>query len=390
MSEFHFENKVSFSPDAASLFTARSNTVTPTRKLRIVMVGMHLTKTRGGITTLTSGIINSTLATDHDITYIASQAEDFGMMRKVTLAAISLIKFVFLCLVKIPDVVYVHVGSNASLYRESIFILLAKLLRKRTITHFHAGDLELYVARQPSVGKKIISHALGLSDLIIAVSKESARQLNRFTLHPNISVLPNAIDLQPFQSMHRSAKGRDDVVRLLFVGAAGKLKGEHDLIKALRLLRDRGLNFKVDLVGFGTDKLGSECNKAGISQFVGHLGSASMQKRLSFYQRADIFVLPTYAEAMPVSVIEAMAAGLAIVTTPVGGIPELIADGKDGLLVKPGDIRSFSEKIELLINDSKTRLALGTNARRRATSQMDFENYIERLRLSISAVAKYD
>lgn len=386
MSEFHFENNAGFSRDAAGLFAARAGTDGLPSKLRIVMVGMHLTKTRGGITTLTSAIMNSRLATEYDITYIASQAEDFGMTRKIALAATALMRFFLSCLVRMPNVVYVHIGSNASLYRESIFILLAKLLRKRTITHFHAGDVEFYLARQPTFGKQFISHALALSDLILAVSKESARQLNRLTLHPNISVLPNAIDLQPFQSMDRSIQPRDNLPRLLFVGAAGKLKGEQDLIKALRVLRNKGIKFKADLLGFGTEKLADDCSKAGISQFVGQLGPASIKERLSFYQQADIFVLPTYAEAMPVSVIEAMAAGLAIVTTPVGGIPELIDDRKDGLLVEPGDIGTLAEKIELLITNSETRLALGASARRRATRQMDFENYIERLRASVSAV----
>jgi glycosyltransferase involved in cell wall biosynthesis len=305
------------------------------------------------------------------------------------LALGAIFRFIFNCLWKRPKLVYVHLGSNASLYRESIFIFLAKLLRKKTVAHFHAGDIDNYFPFQSRTGQKFIRTALRLSDKLIAVSEESARQLRDLTGSPNISVISNAIDTSIFNNRDSAAKNKPETrtIRLLFVGAVGKLKGEKDLIKALALLRERqpniNINIKVSFLGYGAENLKDYCAESGVGEFVEHLGAVSMAERIGFYQKADIFVLPTYAEAMPMSVIEAMAAGLAIITTNVGGIPELIEDGAGGILFSPGDVAALAEKISLLLENENIRTSLGAKAQQKAREQMDFKTYAEKLRAQL-------
>lgn len=362
------------------------------RKPCILMVGMHLTKTRGGITTLAAGILNSALKKDYDLKYIASQAEDFGRFRKMLLAVTSAIRFIAICILRRPDLVYVHMGSNASLYRESVFILLGKLLGKSVLTHFHAGDLDNYYPIQPRIGQKFIKDAIGLSDRLIAVSQESARQLRNLNHALSIAVIPNVIDTSAFlDCVSKEDSGhRNETVKLLFVGACGKLKGEKDLINALALLKDDGLALKVSVVGYGAENLRSMCEERGIADLVDHLGAVPMDERIAFYEQADIFVLPTYAEAMPISVIEAMAAGLPVITTAVGGIPELIDDGQEGLLFPKGNVEVLAQKISFLMKNKDARLAMGKKAQRRVREQMDFATYVERLRAELLRVCEID
>lgn len=357
----------------------------------VLMVGMHLTKTRGGISTLIAEILNSPLRDDFEFVYVASQAEDFGKFGKAFLAIAAVARFIVICLRKRPSAVYVHLGSNASLYRESIFIFLAKLLRKKTVAHFHAGDINHYYPFQTKIGQKFISSALGSADCLIAVSEESAGQLRAIagsSGRKNVSVIANAIDTSVFDAGERESKyDADAALRLLFVGAIGKLKGERDLIKALAIVRERRprLRLKVSFLGYGAESLQPACEKLGVADFVEHLGAVSMSERLAFFQKADIFVLPTYAEAMPMSVIEAMAAGLAVVTTSVGGIPELVEDGADGLLFAPGEVEDLAGKILVLLENRDLRLNLGRKARRKARAQMDFRQYAEKLRSRLRA-----
>lgn len=360
------------------------------RRLSIVMVGMHLEKTRGGITTLTAGILNSAINDDHEVTYIASQAEDFGSLRKFLLAVWALVRFTAACLFFRPDLVYVHVGSNASLYRESIFILLAKIFGIRVLTHFHAGDLDNYYPFQPVVGRRYIAYALGLSDRLIAVSQESARQLRLLNDASTIVVVPNALDTAVFgvASDRATAGDHGEIVKLLFVGAMGKLKGEKDLIDALGLLKDESLSLKVSMLGYGAESLKQVFDEKGIGSMVNFLGAVTLSERIAFYKEADIFVLPTYAEAMPISVIEAMAAGLAVVTTAVGGIPEIIDDGSEGLLVPEGKVPILAQKISFLAKNRAIRLAMGKKARARVREQMNFTNYIKSLDKEIRQVCK--
>ncbi|HMS40965.1 MAG TPA: glycosyltransferase family 4 protein [Pyrinomonadaceae bacterium] len=347
-------------------------------KPRILMVGMHLTKTRGGITTLISEILKLPLKNHFEFIYVESQAEDFGRFRKAFLALTAIFSFLWKCLFARPKLVYVHLGSNASLYREAVFIFLAKLLRKRVIGHFHAGDVENYYPFQSKIGQKLIRSGLNLCDGLIAVSNESARQLREITPNAKISIIPNAIDVTDFD--FKTEKKSENFVRLLFVGAIGKLKGERDLIKALTILRDKNLNLKVSFLGYGAESLKSYCDELKITDFIEFLGAVSLKERLGFFEKADIFVLPTYAEAMPMSVIEAMAAGLPVISTNVGGIPELVEDGENGFLFECGDVSVLAEKILLLAEDKNLRQKFGKKAREKARKEFDFNQYTEKLR----------
>ena len=93
---------------------------------------------------------------------------------------------------------------------------------------------------------------------------------------------------------------------------------------------------------------------------------------------------------MPMSVIEAMAAGLPVITTRVGGIPELIDDEIEGLLFEPGDVAALAQKILILANDKNTRLEMGKRARQRVDEQMSFSKYVERLRSEITNVCEVE
>ncbi len=366
-----------------AVLSAKGRAATATNKPRILMVGMHLTKTRGGITTLAADILRSDLKADYDLTYIASQAEDLGGVGKALLAVSATLQFVAQCFLKRPQLVYVHIGSNASLYRESAFVVLARLFRRPVISHFHAGDVDLYMARQPRVGKWFIRSAIALSSRIIAVSNESARQLAELNKGLRISVIPNAIDTSTFLADRRPEKTVDGPVKLLFVGAVGKLKGEKDLVQALALIKQTGVDVSVSFLGDRAEGLAEYCRKLGVTDSIGHLGPVPMYKRLDFYRDADMFVLPTYAEAMPIAVIEAMAAGLPVITTAVGGIPEIIDDGVEGFLIECGDVNELAEKIVLLSRDEQKRLEMGSNGRSRILRQMNFDRYIEGLRTEL-------
>lgn len=389
MSEYRFQIE-DLSPTVATVqCNAHGGHTVRANRRRILMVGMHLTKTRGGITTLAADILRSAFVETNEVRYIASQAEDYGGFRKFILASASMLQFAFLCFTWRTSLVYVHMGSNASLYRESLFALVGKMLRKPVIVHFHAGDINKYYPFQSKLGRKFIRNVLGRCDRVIAVSQESARQLREVDPQLRVTVIPNAIDTSAFRG-RRSTEVRvaDGPVRMLFVGAIGKLKGEKDLIAALARVRNEIPETRVSILGYGAEDLAAECTAHGIADLIEHLGPVSMDDRIAFYERSDIFVLPTYAEAMPMSVIEAMAAGLPIITTGVGGIPELIDHDIEGLLHEPGDITALADQIKQLANDRKKRSAMGTRARRRADEQMNFSKYIDMLCGEIQSICE--
>jgi glycosyltransferase involved in cell wall biosynthesis len=364
--------KLSISPKLKSVPNAE--------KISVLMVGMSLTKTRGGISTLISGILKSDLKNDFVIEYIESQAEDFKGFSKLILAVKAVFKFAVKVLTKNPKLIYVHIGSNASLYRESFFVVFAKVFGKKTVAHFHAGDVEEYLEKQSKIGRKLIAWAISLSDKLIAVSKNSAEKLRKIAPNNKIEIIVNAIDTKPFLFPANRFENRDDSVRILFIGAMGKLKGEKDLANAVKLIAEKHPNLRISFLGFGGENLRKYCAEIGIENLVEFIGAVSLEERLIFFEKADIFALPTFAEAMPLSVIEAMAAGLPVVSTKVGGIPELISENEQGFLVEPADYKEFSDKLSILISDKKLRLKMGEKAKRRVGKELDFQVFTNKLR----------
>lgn len=361
-------------------FSKKTLAISDKKIPQILMVGMSLTKTRGGISTLIGEILNSGLKDEFAIDYIESQAEDFKDFDKLILALKAIFLFVVKILTKNPKLVYVHIGSNASLYREPFFIVLAKIFGKKTVAHFHAGDVDEYLEKQSKIGRKFISWAISLSDKLIAVSKDSANKLQKLAPKNKIEIIHNAIDTKPFAFSPKRFEDRGENVQILFVGAMGKLKGETDLADAVKILAEKHTNFRVSFLGFGSENLENYCKKLEIEKFIEFVGAVSSSERFAFFEKADIFVLPTYAEAMPMSVIEAMAAGLPIVSTTVGGIPELVGEAEEGFLVEPANVEKIAEKLSILIESKELRVKMGEKAREKVGKQLDFRVYTEKLR----------
>jgi len=106
-------------------------------------------------------------------------------------------------------------------------------------------------------------------------------------------------------------------------------------------------------------KLSEICRKRGIEKNVKFLGTVSEEEKVKLYFSADIFILPSYAEGQPIAILEAMAAGLPVISTTVGSIPEVITKGEHGFLIEPGDYSSLAENIKLLLREDKLRNKIG-------------------------------
>jgi glycosyltransferase involved in cell wall biosynthesis len=353
---------------------------------RVLMVGAHPTKTLGGISTLIGDILNSRLRQEFEFRHIVSQVDEYARLGKLALAIEALAHFVAQLIRWRPQLVYVHVGGNSSLYRKTVFIALARLAGRRVISHFHAGNFEPYFDRQSAFGRKLILRGLGRSHQFIAVSHGTARMLGKYWPEVETSVVPNGIHTEAFAPARVSVPDTDQTVRLLFVGKMGFLKGEQDLIRALQRIANAPPRcrpqFRLDMLGQLSETIDGVCRESGLRPLIDHLGPVSLDERIAFFARADIFVLPTYAEGMPIAVLEAMAAGLPVITTPVGGIPEIVDDGVEGYLVEPGDVEGLADRIAYLIYDPEQRQSMKRRARAKAR-QFDWNIVLAQLGMEL-------
>lgn len=346
--------------------------ITPAPK--VLMVGSDPERTLGGISAVINALLCSPAMAEFDIRFIGSQADDYGPFGKFILAGYSLLIFGLQIVWWRPQMAYVHVGSNASLYRKVPFLVLARWLKLRVVAHFHAGDFTHYYSKQSRFGQSLIRYGLDCSHRIIAVSKATQDVLNELLPEAIVSLIPNGIDLSAFAN----TKEKDgEGVRLLFVGAMGRLKGEKDLIQAIKKIEDQ-CHLKAMLLGHGAEHIRPVCEESGVMQMIEHLGPIPMTQRAEYFRKADIFVLPSYGEGFPVSVLEAMAACLPIIATQVGGIPELIENGKEGFLIEAGDIDALADRILKLAQDAALRKQMGAQGRQKVR-QYDNEVIAQKL-----------
>ena len=186
-------------------------------------------------------------------------------------------------------------------------------------------------------------------------------------------------------------RGEDDrPLRLLFVGHLGNRKGVPELLDALDTSELRHRSWRLTMAGGGElDRFRSEIQQRDLTRRIKITGWLSHTDTYRLLREADIFVLPSHAEGMALSVLEAMAHGKAIITTPVGAHTEVVRHGQEALLVSPGCVRSLVAALTRMLDEPELRTTLGYAARRRYLGNFEARPYARRI-ASLYAVALSD
>ncbi|MEW5724311.1 MAG: glycosyltransferase family 4 protein [Thermodesulfobacteriota bacterium] len=184
-------------------------------------------------------------------------------------------------------------------------------------------------------------------------------------------VQKNWIETGPYRDLGR--RREKDGLTVLFLGQIERLKGVHDLVEAVSLYRDRlaGVRFVLGGNGSALDEVRARLAKLGLTDRFELPGWVDGDRKRELLDRAEIFVLPSHAEGMPNALLEAMAAGLAVVATRVGGIPDLVSSDEIGRLVPPRDPEALGAVLAELAGRPDLRRRLGQAARRRIQSEHD-------------------
>jgi len=182
------------------------------------------------------------------------------------------------------------------------------------------------------------------------------------------------IDPQTFQPR---PEPNNDILEVLCVGRLVPDKGQHFLLQACGILQEQGRRFHLTFVGDGEDRASLEelAQRVGLADAVTFAGAVGQDRIHAYYNRADIFVLPSFAEGIPVVLMEAMAKEIACISTRITGIPELIDDGQDGILIAPADIDGLVMALCILSDNPVLRRELAQKGRSKVMSCYDiFQN----------------
>lgn len=338
-------------------------------KVKVLMIGPDRS-VRGGVSGMVNNYFDAGIEERVDLCYIGTMV-DGSKCRKLWQAVRAYAQF--LGKVLRYDIVHVNMASDSSYYRKSVFIRTARACRRKVVIHQHGGSFqEFYQQELSERGRRKARKVLSMGDAFLVLGTEWKNFFGTLIGEDRITVLPNAVRIPEKTEKQYGSH------RILFLGRLCRAKGIEELLYAVRQLREKYPDLHLDLAGVWEDeKLRAQVRTLeGCVTEPGWVGGSRKQQYL---RECDIFVLPSYFEGQPVSVLEAMANGCGIVASEVGDIPDMIIDGETGFLSRPQDAGSLMEKLDKLLADPALCRMLGENARRKAQADFSIESKLEQL-----------
>lgn len=360
-----------------------------TINLKVLLV-THIGFPWGGPTQRYSDILKSSLPQKIDLTFFESSPNKVSFsgagsfnLQNIIGFFVTCIKFIMALFRFNPSIVHVASSYGFSFVKHSVLIIFAKLWGSKVILAPHCS-ISVFLPKS-RVFFYWMKFVINLCDGMIVLSTEWLR-IKEIATRPKIVFLKNAINLAVYLQLERSIKKTNDKICIIYLGHIGVEKGITDLIQAVKFLDNMGI-FGFEVRIYGEDLHPGELETANelarslkVDNLIFFLGSVFGDKKVEVFRDADIFVLPSHHEGLPISVIEAMAAGLPVIATRVGGIPDLIDNNKSGILVNCKDPLDLANAMMTLIEDEQVRHVYGLEGRKKASENHDVENYVDHLK----------
>jgi len=274
------------------------------------------------------------------------------------------------------DLVHINVAQRGSVTRKAMLASACHRLGVPYVLHVHGSQFHHYWQNGGPAAQRRLRNLIDQAarvvvlgtfwrDFLISVGAEPLR----------VVIVPNATAHPARANVHDPQRPAS----VLFLGKMSNRKGTPQLIEALSRLTDLG-PWRATLAGNGdVEQARKRVAELGLTDRVNVLGWAGPEDVERLLSDHDILTLPSFDENLPMSVIEGMAHGMAVVTTPVGAVRDIITDGQSGLLVEPGDIAGLSVAIGRCITDATLRARLGASARAYHGDHLDLDIYPHRI-----------
>ncbi len=338
----------------------------------------------GGQSILNKSILESSINDSYILRSLNVGLRDINIISRglLTLRYCAHLAFI---LIQHRDIALLHIHTQATLgfYEKSILVLLSQMFRRKTVLHIHGGRFRAFWRNAGKLNKHLIKWLLERNDAIIVLSSSWKKFYEEeISCQIPIKILPNAVTTPIRTDTVKSSSHKT----ILYAGHLKPEKGLLDLLETLKLLKPtHGNTIELQLMGKGdtieNETLIREAFTYSDLPEVKMLGALEGSEKWKAFHQADVFVLPSHSEDMPLSILEAMAVGKPVIATTVGLIPEVIEHGVNGFLVPPHNPPALAETLRLLLDKPDLCRAMSSANLEKIERFYSFGKLEERLKL---------
>lgn len=282
-----------------------------------------------------------------------------------------------------PDLVYLTLTSNGmGFYKDALIVFMLKLQGAKLIYHFHNKGIKNHQHKlfDHLLYKKVLKNAQ-----IVLGSKWIYPDIKKYISEDKVQYCHNGIPKVKFDIKSRDIKPVNSPTEILFLSNLIESKGVYILLDACRYLSERNLDFRCSFVGSEGDisakQLQTQIEKLGLLGKVYYDGKKYEIEKHKAFEKAHIFAFPTHYpnECFPLVLLEAMQYSLPIISTPEGGIRDIIEEGKNGYIVQQEDSKGLADKLEMLIKNPQLQIEMGKAGFKKYQDEFTVEMYGKRL-----------
>ncbi len=274
-----------------------------------------------------------------------------------------------------PDLVYFTLTPvGFALYRDAFYVFILKIFKVKIVFHLHGKGIQNN-ANQSRINKELYKWVFNNTNIICLSERlvSDIKDYNKTTVY----TIPNGIPDR--KKILKPAHSNKSTPNILYLSNYFKSKGILVLIEALGILNKRGFKFNAKLVGadgnLTVEMLENIIRKENLSEMVKVTGPKFGIDKFIEFQKADIFIHPTYNDAFPLVCIEAMQFYLPVISTDEGGIPDIVLDNETGFIVEPKNTLMLAEKISILLNNEALRLEMGEKGYERYLNNYTIDHF---------------
>ena len=344
-----------------------------------------------GVSTHLNLLMDSALGDDFELLHfqVGSEGRDEGPVARLLRLLASPFALFATILFRQVSVVHLNTSLNPrAFWRDLGYLAVAKLLRARVLYQVHGGKLphEFFAGNAFLTG--VLRWTLSLPDIVVVLAQVELEAYRDFIPAQEVMLLPNGIDCRPFAAVPTVRSRSEYPLRLVYIGRIAREKGLYETLQGLRLATELGVDARLVIAGRGAeeDRLRRYTQALGIAARVTFVDPVFGADKVRLLGGADVMVLPSYSEGLPYALLEAMAAGIPVLATAVGAIPDVVAHGTHGLLVPVRDGRAIAEALVRLAGDREQLSWMSRACRRRIRAAFSIERLADELAFQYQAL----